>query len=51
MRLLRLGEVTRYVANLDRARSLLGFSPQVALPEGVRQAVAWNGAWRSGGRP
>jgi len=47
----RLGEVTRYVANLDRARSLLGFCPQVALPEGVRQAVAWNGAWRSGGRP
>jgi nucleoside-diphosphate-sugar epimerase len=45
----RLGEVTRYVANLERARRLLGFCPQVPLREGVRRAVAWNTAWQQRG--
>lgn len=41
-----VGEVTRYVANLDKARALLDFSPKVQLKEGVQRAVAWNLAWR-----
>lgn len=42
----QVGEVTRYVANLDRARALLDFSPKVQLRDGVHRAVAWNLAWR-----
>jgi UDP-glucose 4-epimerase len=39
------GEVTHYVANIGRARQLLGYTPQVALAEGLRRAVAWNLEW------
>ena len=41
----RPGEVTHYVANLGRARQLLGYVPQVALAEGLKRAVEWNLAW------
>jgi nucleoside-diphosphate-sugar epimerase len=41
------GEVTHYVANIGRARQLLGYTPQVALAEGLRRAVAWNLEWDS----
>ena len=41
------GEVTHYVANIGRARQLLGYTPQVALDEGLRRAVAWNLEWDS----
>lgn len=40
------GEVTHYVANLGRARQLLGYVPQVPLQEGLRRAVAWNRDWQ-----
>jgi nucleoside-diphosphate-sugar epimerase len=33
------GEITRYVANLEKAESLLGFSPKIMLAEGIRSAV------------
>jgi UDP-glucose 4-epimerase len=36
-----LGEVTHYVADLSKARSLLGYDPQVPLDEGIGRAVAW----------
>ena len=36
-----LGEVTHYVADLSKARTLLGYSPKVALDEGIARAVAW----------
>jgi hypothetical protein len=36
-----LGEVTHYVADLSKARSLLGYDPQVPLDEGIARAVAW----------
>jgi UDP-glucuronate 4-epimerase len=36
-----LGEVTHYVAHLEKARSLLGYAPQVALEEGIPRMVAW----------
>jgi UDP-glucose 4-epimerase len=36
-----LGEVTHYVADLTRARELLGYEPTVSLDEGIPRAVAW----------
>ena len=39
----RVGEVTHYVADLSRARELLGYEPSVDLEQGVRRAVNW---WR-----
>jgi UDP-glucuronate 4-epimerase len=36
-----LGEVTHYVADLTKARELLGYEPSVALDEGVSRAVSW----------
>ena len=36
-----LGEVTHYVADLTKARELLGYDPQVPLDEGISRAVAW----------
>ena len=36
-----LGEVTHYVADLSKARSLLGYAPRVSLDEGIARAVAW----------
>lgn len=37
----RVGEVTHYVANIGKARALLGYTPQVPLREGIHRAVAW----------
>jgi UDP-glucose 4-epimerase len=36
-----LGEVTHYVADIRKARSLLGWEPQVPLDEGIPRAVSW----------
>ena len=41
----RLGEVTRYVANIGKARALLGYSPQTSLQEGIYRTVAWSEEW------
>ncbi|WP_298816048.1 NAD-dependent epimerase/dehydratase family protein [Chloroflexus sp.] len=38
----RVGEVSYYVADISRARELLGYQPQVPLAEGIRRAVAWS---------
>jgi nucleoside-diphosphate-sugar epimerase len=38
----QVGEVTRYVAKLEKARSLLGYAPCVQLPDGIVRAVAWH---------
>lgn len=37
-----VGEVTHYVADISKARELLGYSPKVPLDEGIRRAVRWN---------
>ncbi len=37
----RVGEVTRYVADIGKARELLGYQPQVPLSGGLVQAVKW----------
>ena len=36
-----LGEVTHYIADLTKARELLGYEPSVPLDEGISRAVAW----------
>jgi UDP-glucose 4-epimerase len=41
----RVGEVTHYVANIGKARALLGYTPQTPLREGIHKAVAWATAW------
>jgi UDP-glucose 4-epimerase len=43
----RAGEVTRYVADITKARQLLGYSPQMPLSGGLPKAIAWQ---RSQGR-
>lgn len=37
----RVGEVTRYVADISKARELLGYQPQVPLSGGLVKAVEW----------
>jgi nucleoside-diphosphate-sugar epimerase len=37
----RPGEVTRYVADLTKAREILGYEPQTPLTAGVPQAIEW----------
>lgn len=38
----QVGEVTRYVADLAKARRLLGYDPQVPLSAGIRRYVDWS---------
>jgi UDP-glucose 4-epimerase len=42
-----LGEVTRYVADIRKARELLGWRPTTPLDEGVPKAVQWFREWRA----
>jgi nucleoside-diphosphate-sugar epimerase len=46
----QLGEVTRYVADISKAKTLLGYAPQVPLEEGIPRAVAWCREWDAGKR-
>lgn len=41
----RVGEVTYYIADLQRAQELLGYTPQIDLPRGIAMAVAWQKEW------
>jgi UDP-glucose 4-epimerase len=45
----RIGEVTHYVANIGKARAVLGYQPSTPLEEGIRKAVEWSEAWEAGG--
>jgi UDP-glucose 4-epimerase len=42
-----LGEVTHYVADVRKAREVLGWSPTTTLDEGIPKAVAWFQEWRA----
>lgn len=42
-----LGEVTHYVADISKARELLGYDPKVPLEEGIARTVEWNREWGS----
>jgi UDP-glucose 4-epimerase len=34
-------DVLRRIPNLDKARTLLGYEPQVSLREGLMKTIAW----------
>lgn len=40
----RVGEVTRYVADISKARQLLGYNPQIPLSSGLIHCVEWTKA-------
>jgi UDP-glucose 4-epimerase len=42
-----LGEVTHYVADVSKAREVLGWTPQTPLADGIPKAVAWFKEWRA----
>jgi nucleoside-diphosphate-sugar epimerase len=42
-----LGEVTHYVADVRKARDVLGWTPQTPLEGGIPRAVAWFREWRA----
>jgi len=42
-----LGEVTHYVADIRKARDLLGWEPMTPLDHGIPKAVAWFLDWRA----
>ena len=42
-----VGEVTHYVADISKARDLLGWEPQTPLADGIPQSVAWFREWRA----
>ena len=42
-----VGEVTHYVADVSKARELLGWEPQTALADGIPKSVAWFREWRA----
>jgi nucleoside-diphosphate-sugar epimerase len=45
----RVGEVIHYVANLNVAKRVLGYRPEVLLPEGIRRSLSWRtGAFHAG---
>ena len=41
----RVGEVTRYVADISKARELLGYEPMVPLDDGLLRCVEWSAQW------
>src|SRR3712207_5504304 len=40
-----LGEVTHYVADITKARELLGYNPKVPLEQGIPLTVRWSEEW------
>ncbi len=42
----RSGEVTRYVADISKARSLLGYEPHVPLSGGLVKAIEWSRSFK-----
>jgi UDP-glucose 4-epimerase len=47
---IRPGEINFYVADLSKAKKLLGYQPQVPFAEGIKRAVAWSLAWQEQNR-
>lgn len=43
----RPGEVTWYVADVSKARRLLGYAPAVTVEDGIQRAMEWAAAWEA----
>ncbi len=41
------GEISFYIADLSKAKKLLGYEPQVSFEQGIKRAVEWSLAWQS----
>ncbi len=37
----RKGEVIQYIANISKAKKMLGYSPKTNLAEGIRKSIVW----------
>jgi UDP-glucose 4-epimerase len=37
----RIGEVNRYIAEIEKAKKSLGYAPTVSFSEGIRKSVTW----------
>lgn len=37
----RIGDIPHSLANIDRAKSLLGYNPQYSMQQGLKEAVKW----------
>jgi len=37
----RAGDIPHSLANIDKARNLLGYDPQYSMQQGLREAVQW----------
>ncbi len=37
----RIGEVTRYIADISKARAAFGYDPKTSFDEGIRKSVEW----------
>lgn len=44
---IRPGEISFYVADLTKAKILLGYAPQVSFEEGIKRTVAWVKDWKA----
>jgi len=42
----QVGEVSHYVADLTKAKNILGYEPKVSLQEGICRAVDWSEEWK-----
>lgn len=42
---IRPGEIQFYVADLSKAKRILGYEPTIAFEEGIRRAIEWVVAW------
>jgi UDP-glucose 4-epimerase len=45
---MRTGEISRYVADLTKARALLGYDPKYPAPVGIPKAYEWWRSWHGG---
>ncbi|MDM8527656.1 NAD-dependent epimerase/dehydratase family protein [Anaerolineales bacterium HSG24] len=41
------GEISFYIADLTKAKQLLGFNPQISFEEGIKQTVEWSAEYIS----
>ncbi len=43
----RVGEVTHYVADISKARDLLGYAPTTPLQEGIQKSIDWSKGYKN----